>query len=190
METTTSALNPTHGTLDRPQLRGEPHIQAVHRDESDYHQSFRSAWRRDGGRACLVIVMAATILLLQSEADAQRREVFEARLTAVPVDTVTVRTTTGSGSVTAVLEGNTLTLAGKFDGMNSPATAAHVHRARKGLRGPNVFDLTVTKATSGTIEGTLRLTPTQVEELAKGGYYVQIHTEKNSDGHLRGWLLK
>jgi hypothetical protein len=189
-ERTTSALNPTHGTPDRPQRRGKPHAHAVHLDKSDYLQSVRSASCHDVGRACLVIVMAAAILLLQSGADAQRREVFEARLTAVPVDTVTVRTTTGSGSLTAVLEGNTLTLAGKFDGLNSPATAAHVHRARKGLRGPNVFDLTVTKATSGTIEGTLKLTPAQVEELAKAGYYVQIHTEKNSDGHLRGWLLK
>jgi hypothetical protein len=65
-----------------------------------------------------------------------------------------------------------------------------VHRAPRGLRGPNVFDLTVTKATSGTVEGTVTLTNAQVEELRRGWYYVQIHTEKNADGQLRGWLLK
>ena len=121
---------------------------------------------------------------------AGQREVFTARLTAVPVDTVTVRSTTGSGTVSAILQGSTLTLTGKFDDMNSPATVARVHRAPKGLRGPSVFDLTITKATSGSIEGTLKLTPAQVEELARGWYYVQVHTQLNPDGQLRGWLLK
>jgi CHRD domain-containing protein len=190
MERPPSAWQPTPVDLDLRHLRAEPHTKEIGRDEGAHHQYLRSACRHDGGRGPLMIVMVATILLWQSGTDAQRREVFEARLTAVPVDTVTVRTTTGSGSVTAVLDGNTLTLAGKFDGMNSPATVAHVHRARKGLRGPNVFDLTVTKATSGVIDATLKLTPTQIEELAKGWYYVQINTERNGDGHLRGWLLR
>jgi hypothetical protein len=138
----------------------------------------------------LAAIVIVAILSLQNEAGAQGRAVFVARLSAVPVDTVTAKTTTGLGSLTAVLEGQTLTLTGKFDGLNSPATVAHVHRAPKGLRGPNVFDLTVTKATSGTIEGTLKLTPVQIEELEKGWYYVQIHTQLNAAGHLRGWLLK
>jgi hypothetical protein len=58
------------------------------------------------------------------------------------------------------------------------------------MRGPNVFDLTVTRGTSGTIEGTLKLSPVQIEELGKGWYYVQLHTELNTAGQLRGWLLK
>jgi CHRD domain-containing protein len=190
MNRPTSGSHPTQATLELPQRRvglqtkggGHGVVNGPHR--------LRSAWRRSGGRSCPVIVTVAAILLLQSGADAQRREVFAARLTAVPIDTVSVRTTTGSGSVTAVLEGTTLTLTGKFDGMNSPATVAHLHRARKGLRGPSLFDLTVTKATSGTLEGTLKLTATQIEDLDKGWYYVQIHTERNAEGHLRGWLLK
>jgi hypothetical protein len=117
-------------------------------------------------------------------------EAFTGRLSTVPVDPVTALKTAGSGTLTAVLAGNTVTIAGKFDGLNSPATAAHVHRARRGLRGPNVFDLSVTKATSGTVEGTFKLTDLQVEALKNGWYYVQIHTEINPEGHLRGWLLK
>ena len=135
-------------------------------------------------------VIAATVLLSAGVANAQRGETFTGRLSTVPVDPVASRTTTGSGTLTAVLEGNKLTITGKFDGMNSPATLAHVHRAPRGLRGPNVFDLVVTKATSGTVEGTITLTAAQVEELKRFGYYVQIHTEKNPEGHLRGWLLK
>jgi hypothetical protein len=121
---------------------------------------------------------------------AQEPRTFVARLSAVPVDTITVRTTLGEGSVKAVLEGNTLTVRGKFDALNSPATVAHLRRARKGMRGPEVFELTVTKDKSGTVEGTLRLTPVQVTDLERGWYYVQIHTELNTAGHLRGWLSK
>jgi hypothetical protein len=122
--------------------------------------------------------------------DAQQGDVYKGRFAAMPVTAVTAPTMKGSGSVSAVLKGNTLTVSGKFEGLSSPVTMAHVHRARPGMRGPNVFDLTVTKATSGTIEAALTLTPAQVDEVRKGWYYVQLHTEKNPEGHLRAWLLK
>ena len=138
--------------------------------------------------ACVAI--GAAVVLSAAGASAQSSETFKGRLSALPVDPVTVRTTTGSGTVTAVLQGTKLTVSGKFEGMNSPATAAHVHLAARGLRGPNVFDLTVAKAASGSIEGTITLTPAQVDRLKSGYYYVQIHTEKNPEGQLRGWLLK
>jgi hypothetical protein len=145
-------------------------------------------------RVLALVVMWATVLLLTDVARAQRGEAFKGRLSTVPVDATTAPTTTGSGSLVALLadnrDGNKLTINGKFEGMNSPATVAHVHRAPRGLRGPSVFDLVVTKATGGIVEGNLTLTAAQVEELKKGWYYVQIHTEKNPEGQLRGWLLK
>lgn len=141
-------------------------------------------------RVLTYVVTGATVLLSAGMASAQSGEAFKGRLSAVPVSAATRPTTTGSGTLTAVLAGNTLTINGKFDGMNSPATVAHLHRAPKGLRGPNVFDLIVTKATSGTVEGSLTLTAGQVEELKQGWYYVQIHTEQNPEGQLRGWLLQ
>jgi hypothetical protein len=144
--------------------------------------ALRAGWR------LVLLVGCAAMLLSQSQPAAQRR-VFTARLTPVPVDTVTVRTIVGLGAATAVLDGTTLTVTGKFE-MNSAATIAHLHRAPRGLRGPNVFDLTVTKADSGTVEGTLKLTATQVEDLEKGWYYLQIHSQQQPDGQLRGWLLK
>jgi len=141
-------------------------------------------------RSVALVLIGLTVLFLPCDLGAQRRERFSARLTSMPVDPVTARTTTGLGTATAVLEGNTLTITGTFDGMNSPATLAHVHRAAKGLRGPKILDLTVTKATSGTIQGTFKLTPMQIEELDKDRWYLQIDTEKNPEGQLRGWLIK
>jgi hypothetical protein len=122
---------------------------------------------------------------------AEQTETFKARLSAVPIDAGTALKTLGSGSVTGVLEGpKTLTIHGTFEDLNSPATAAHIHRAKPGLRGENVLNLRVTPSRSGVIEGRFTLTDAQVADLRKGWFYVQLHTEENPDGHLRGWLLK
>jgi len=52
-----------------------------------------------------------------------------------------------------------------------------------------VFDLTATNKTSGTISGTIDLTPAQISDLEKGRLYVQLHSEKAPDGNLWGWLF-
>jgi hypothetical protein len=98
---------------------------------------------------------------------------------------------TGSGAVSAVLSGSKLTIDGSFQGMQSPATAAHIHQgSAPGVRGAPVLTLTVAKTTSGAISGSFDLTPEQIESLKKGKWYVQIHSEKAPDGNLWGWLLR
>jgi hypothetical protein len=58
------------------------------------------------------------------------------------------------------------------------------------VAGPAIGDLTISKSTSGTISGSIELTPQQLTILRKGGLYVQIQSEKAPDGVLWGWLLK
>jgi hypothetical protein len=97
----------------------------------------------------------------------------------------------GQGSVTAVLSGIRLTITGTFEGLRSPATGAQLHRGRvTGLRGTPLFDLNVTQAVSGMLRGSFDLTPGQVESLRKGELYVQLNSEKATDGNLWGWLLR
>lgn len=115
---------------------------------------------------------------------------FKARLSTVPISAAEMPRIQGSGSATATLEGTTLVISGTFQGLVSPATEAHVHHAPKAMRGPAVFPLTITKATSGTISGTVKLTPAQVDALKKGNMYIQIHSEKAPEGNLWGWLLR
>ena len=43
---------------------------------------------------------------------------------------------------------------------------------------------------SGAINGTVELTPGQVEALKKGRFYIQVHSEGMPSGQLAGWLLK
>ena len=119
------------------------------------------------------------------------QEKFTGHLSLTPLDPAMRNTITGQGSVTAVLTGLKLSISGSFEGLASPATVARLHRGRiTGLRGAPVFDLNVTHATSGTVDGSFDLNPSQIESLRKGEFYVQLHSEKAQDGNLWGWLLR
>jgi len=133
----------------------------------------------------------AFVLVAVVSAQGQSTRNYKARLSPVPVDIAMLANITGSGSATAVLAGNTLTITGTFDGLKSPATIAQVHKSPvTGVRGPVVFDLVVTGTTSGTIKGTLTLTPVQIADLDKRRLYIQIHGEKAPEGNLWGWLFE
>ena len=136
---------------------------------------------------------AAALLLtalVVGPAVAQGGKSFKARLAPVPMDLTMSATVAGSGSLTASVSGSKLTITGNFDGLKSPATIAQLHRSpAMGVRGPNIADLTVSKATSGTISGTIDLTAAQLADLEKRHFYVQLHSEKAPDGNLWGWLV-
>lgn len=122
---------------------------------------------------------------------AQGTRTFKARLAPVPIDVTMQATIAGTGSVTATLTGTRLVVAGSFDDLKSPATIAKIRKSPvRGVRGPEVFDLTVTAATSGTIGGTFDLNAQQINDLQGGRLYVQLHSEKAPDGNLWGWLLE
>ena len=133
---------------------------------------------------------AAIVLLLTISPHAQTSKTFRTRLAPVPIDLAMAATITGSGAVTAALTGSKLTFTGTFEGLATPATIAQVHKGPvAGVRGPVLFDLTVTHATSGTISGSVELTATQIADLEKRRLYVQVHSEKAPDGNLWGWLF-
>ena len=135
------------------------------------------------------IIAVTIILALSPLVYSQGAQTFKARLSPVPVDATNQAGTTGVGAVTAVLTGTRLSISGTFSGLQTPATIAQIHLGPRGISGPPLLDLTVTKATSGTLQGDLMLTSAQVDHLKRGRLYVQVHSEKVPDGNLRGWLL-
>lgn len=147
-------------------------------------------------RVAIAMVGALTIAVLSSaSAGAQAGEKYVARLASVPIAGPIERpNVTGKGTTTATLSGRKLTINGSFEGLAAPATVARLHRGvAKGARGNPIADLTVTKAASGTISGSVDLTPEQLESLKQGRLYVQLHSEKGvaPDGsNLWGWFLK
>jgi len=139
-------------------------------------------------RRVFVVHFAGAIAAASAGLHAQAKHEYRARLSVVPIDVAMQATIAGSGAVTATLTGTRLIITGTYTGLKSAATVAHIHEGPKGIPGPRVFDLTVSGGTSGNITGALTLTAEQAENLAKGRYYVQLHSEKAPDGNLRGWL--
>ena len=135
------------------------------------------------GTICAALTLAAAVSY------AQPLRTFKARLSPVPIDVAMQATIAGSGSASATVEGNTLTIKGSYQGLRTPATVARLHRGYRGIRGPALADLKVSGGTSGTIEGVVQLTPAQIDELARSWFYVQLHSEKAPDGNLWGWLM-
>ena len=134
--------------------------------------------------------LAVALVLAMSAVIHAQAPQYRARLAIVPIDIAMQATIAGSGAVTATLKGSTLTINGTFSGLRTAATVARVHRSpRTAMRGVPIGDLTATAGTSGTIVGTIELTKEQVEDLAAGRLYVQLHSEKAPEGNLWGWLL-
>jgi hypothetical protein len=128
-------------------------------------------------------------LALFAQSSAPPATSFRARLSPVPVESSNASKITGSGTVTATLDGSKLAINGMFQGMKSPATIAQVHMGMRGVRGPVEFDLSVEKSPSGIVSGTITLTKIQIDTLRKGWYYIQIHAQDAPEGNLWGWLL-
>jgi len=142
-------------------------------------------------RFFMLTTVCLALLALASPGASQNPERFRIRLTTVPMDGGMRNTVAGFGSGTATLAGNKLSISGSFDGLKSAATTAKLNSGvARGVRGNAVADLTVSKSTKGTLNGSIDLTPEQVKGLRDGRFYVEIASEKAPEGNLWGWLLK
>jgi hypothetical protein len=135
-------------------------------------------------------VSTVAIVVAMSAVIGAQAPQYRARLSIVPIDIAMQATTAGSGAVTATLKGTTLTINGTFNGLKTAATVARLHRSpRTGMRGVVIGNLTATANTTGTIGGAVELTKDQIDDLAAGRLYIQLHSENAPDGNLWGWLL-
>lgn len=134
--------------------------------------------------------IGVAFLLIAVTAIAQKAETYKVRLTPVSMDAAMKVNIAGSGTASGTLAGNKLSVSGMFEGLLSPATTAQIHRgSATGVRGPVIFDLTVSQAAKGSISGTFDLTADQAESLRNGRMYIEIASQKAPDGNLWGWLL-
>jgi len=140
-------------------------------------------------RTSRLLIVAGVLGLFVGAAHTQTNQRFRGRLSVLPIDFTTAPSMSGVGEAHATLTGATLVIMGDFAGLSSPATAAHVHQARPARRGPVALTLDVVSGRSGTLAGTFTLDAAAQDALRGGDYYVQIHTENNRGGELRGWLL-
>ena len=96
----------------------------------------------------------------------------------------------GTGSVTATYDTGTKVLSwdGSYSGLSGPATAAHFHGPAEAGKNAGVA-VPITPATS-PLHGTATLTDAQAADLMAGHWYVNVHTEANKGGEIRGQLTK
>lgn len=135
---------------------------------------------------------ALTVALSVAGVGAQDAERYGERLSRMPVDLRTTATISGAGEVTAELVGNELAITVRFSGLSGGVTGAHVRNAPVARRGGVAFAIDVGDAAgaAGEFADTVTLTDDQIAELRGERYYVQIRTESNPGGELRGWLLR
>jgi hypothetical protein len=68
-------------------------------------------------------------------------------------------------------------------GLSGPATAAHIHAGEKGVGGDVVYPLD-----HEALNGSVDITADDLANLAAEKYYVNIHTEANPKGEIRGQI--
>ncbi|MDG2140214.1 MAG: CHRD domain-containing protein [Gammaproteobacteria bacterium] len=132
---------------------------------------------------CLVISIFFLVTAVQAQ------DIYRARLSPMPTTPQTVSTILGEGEVILTLNGNILTIDGSFTGMSSVATGAHIHNGPPAQPGPVIHTLEITENTSGSVTGTLTLSDEEIESLRNNEFYIQVHTESNPPGELRGWFF-
>jgi hypothetical protein len=131
---------------------------------------------------------AGAVLLGTASPSFAATETFKAALKGA--DEVPPNTTTGTGTVTVTYDPATkvLTWDGSYSGLSGPATAAHFHGPAEPGKNAGVA-VAITPATS-PLKGTATLTDAQASDLEAGRWYVNVHTEANKGGELRGQLVK
>ena len=163
---------------------------------AEFDERQRRGTRPSSGSApAAIMTISLAVLAAVSFAagvGAQETEHYGDRLSRMPVDLRTTAAISGAGAVSAELLGNELTITVRFSGLSSGVTAAHVHNAPVARRGGVAFPVEVGNGLgdAGEIVDTVTLDDDQIAELRGERYYVQIHTENNPGGELRGWLLR
>ncbi|PAP75276.1 CHRD domain-containing protein [Rubrivirga marina] len=102
--------------------------------------------------------------------------------------------TDAKGGVTAVLDGTTLTVTGRFVGLSGAYAASHIHAGAAGANGPVVQALAPAvdaDMRGGTFEAsanTFTVRPTFADSIRAGLAYVNVHSAEVPSGEIRGQL--
>jgi CHRD domain len=102
--------------------------------------------------------------------------------------------TQGKGEVTATFDtaSKMLSWKGDYSGLTGPAIMAHFHGPATPSKNAGVIIPIFMSAPSAKnpFEGSVTLTDQQAEELLAGEWYVNVHTDANKAGEIRGQLTK
>jgi hypothetical protein len=136
--------------------------------------------------ASLFAALAATVIL----AGPASADVVKMKATLDGKSEVPANQTKGSGTADVTYDSASKKVTWKmtYSGLTGPATMAHFHGPAEAGKNASVA-VPITPATSPS-EGSATLTDAQAADLMAGKYYINVHTEANKGGEIRGQVLK
>jgi hypothetical protein len=98
---------------------------------------------------------------------------------------------TGTADLSYDAATRVLTWSVTYSGLSGPATMAHFHGpAAEGKNAPPIIWLAEKGATvTSPIKGQATLTPDQAQQMMAGEWYVNVHTQANPSGEIRGQVM-
>ena len=137
-------------------------------------------------------LLLAGLVLLAAPARAETVK-FEAMLDqdqAVPAPTA-VAEAGGRAYVTLETDSNEIAWVIEYYSLSGAITAIHFHGpAGHGEAGDVAVVIDTTSETVGELTGTAQVSAEQVQHMMDGLWYVNIHTELNGPGEIRGQLIR
>lgn len=97
--------------------------------------------------------------------------------------------TEGSGSVTLILEGDSIHIEGQFSGLSSEYTGSYIHQALESERVQQLDPTLTSNKTSGSWKSSYKLDEGAISMLKKDSLYISVYSEKFDDGELRGQFI-
>lgn len=136
--------------------------------------------------AALTGLAAAAVIALAWPAMA---EVVNLKAAMNAASEVPTNPSKGTGTLTATYDtaSKKLSWKGSYSDLTGPATAAHFHSAEPGKNGPVAVPIT---PPTSPLEGSATLTDAQAADLLGGKWYVNVHTNANKGGEIRGQVTK
>lgn len=139
-------------------------------------------------RSAIFIGLLASMLALtacSTKAQMSRSTGFTAQLSGASEVPPTTSAATGTLEASLDKDTNTLSWTVTYSGLSSPLTAGHFHGPAMPGQNAGVVVPLGGNLTS-PIKGQARLTAAKIADLMAGMWYVNLHTDTNPNGEIRG----
>ena len=97
--------------------------------------------------------------------------------------------TSASGSGTITVEDDR-SVKGKITTSGLKGTGAHIHEGAVGKNGPDIITLKKSSDNEWSVPGDAKLTDAQYDAYKAGNLYVNVHSDANKSGEIRGQLKR
>jgi hypothetical protein len=134
-------------------------------------------------------VLAATLAACGQLRPSRKVDIFEATLSGAQEVPPASTSATGTAEVSLNNNTNLITWKVTYMGLTAPPTGAHIHGPAAPGQNAGVV-VPFTHVGAQPVVGQATLTPQQVNDLAAGLWYVNIHTPNFPNGEIRGQLRR